>query len=131
MPTEEFLARLVKSRAPGASTIIVDDSEEKGPQVVSRDVISVAEAAGTGNSETNAALVKDREKKCHRDGSTSRSHHSNKFKEPVIYLKSEGLSLTNKTGSLSCARVTVGTGFETELPGNGLVLCKNYVEKVL
>lgn len=36
MPTEEFLARLVKSRAPGASIVIVRDSDEKGPEAVSK-----------------------------------------------------------------------------------------------
>lgn len=128
MPSEKFLALLVKSRAPGASTIIVDDSEEKGPEIGSKDVASTVEAIGVG--ESNAALVRDREKKRHRDGGTSRGHHSKKFKEPVSCLKSENLSLSAKVGSLSCERVTVGASSEPELSGSGLVLCKGYADKV-
>lgn len=130
MPTEEFLTRLVKSRAPGVSTVVVDDSEDKGPEVVSRDVISIAEATGAGNSESNVALVKDRDKKRHRDGSASRGHHSKKLKKPSSCLKSESLPFSVKIGSLSCARVTVGVSSGSELPGSGLALCKDYADKV-
>lgn len=100
MPIEEFLARLVRSMAPGASVMVVGITEEKGPEVDSKSALPVSGVAGGGHSETTVAFVKDKERKRHRDGSSSRSHHSKKFKEPMMPPSSE-LALSAKIGAES------------------------------
>lgn len=130
MPTDEFLARLVKSRVPGASVVIVGDSDEKGAEAVSKGVPSVSEALDHCNMESNAGLVRDKEKKRYRDGNSSRGHHSKKLKEPMVCLNVEEVVPGSKSGSESCARVTADLGFRGGSIEGGLLICKNYVEKV-
>ncbi|KAL8125920.1 hypothetical protein AgCh_013286 [Apium graveolens] len=81
-PTEEFLARLVKSKAASASIMAVYGSDEKGPGVDSRVVTT---APGTVKTTLVGADVtmkdKDKEKKRHSDSHSSRNHHSKRFKE--------------------------------------------------
>lgn len=46
MPTEELLARLVKSKAPGASVVVVSDAIETGSEAASRSVLLTSEVVG-------------------------------------------------------------------------------------
>lgn len=85
---------------------------------LSLNVDLMSSAVEVGNSELTVVLVKDKEKKRHRDGCSSRNHHSKKFKKPMVLPSSDGLVL--KVGAESC---------ETS-SGGGLLLCKSYVEKV-
>lgn len=73
---------------------------------------------------SNVALVREREKKRHLDGSSSRSHHSKKFKESMTCLNSEGVLLAVKAGSESRARVIVDPGLRGKSVGGGLVFLR-------
>lgn len=91
MHIEEFLARLVKSRAHGVF-VVVGDAVEKGPEAASKSTFRVSEIARIGKSESNIALMKDTNKKRHRDGTSSCSHHTKKFKEPMMCPSSDGVA---------------------------------------
>lgn len=73
MPTKEFLARLVRTLALGASTVVIGGVVEKGPEDASKNVLPDSEVVGVGNSESNVVQVKDRERKRHRDRTSSRA----------------------------------------------------------
>lgn len=127
MPTEEFLARLVKSKAAGASLVVVGDSEEKGPEAISRSIPVVSDAIGVGNSESAVVLSKEKDKKRHREGGSSRGHHSKKFKEPVVC---PSFVDPPKVGSESFGRVATDPGLSGGRSGGDLRVCKNYVDQV-
>lgn len=88
MPTEEFLALLVKSKAAGASTVIPSVKLESGPEAISKSLVSpssVIEVDAVGT-----AVVKDKERKRHREGHFSKGHHSKKLKDVVELPSSDG-----------------------------------------
>lgn len=95
----------------------------------------LSEVVWVVKSESNVVLVKDRERKRHQDGTSSKSHHSKKFKEPMTSPNSDRLVMTPKSGSESCVCVT----FEVDVPAGparsgpfriGLMTCNSYVDKV-
>lgn len=129
IPTEEFLAKLVKSRAHGASTIVIDEAVELGPEVVSQNVPPSSEVVAVGNSESNVVL-KEKDKKRHREGTSSRNHHSKKFKEPVKCLSSDEVVLASKIGLGSSGCTNAGVATPGQTVGGGLRLYKDYVDKV-
>lgn len=51
MPTEDFLARLVKSKAAGASTMMPTAGIETGPEAISKTPVSLPGVVGTDVSE--------------------------------------------------------------------------------
>lgn len=90
MHSEEILAMLLKSGV------------ERGPEGGSRTTIPASGAIDGGVSESNAPLLKERDKKRHRDGGGSRTHHSKKAKDPVMHLGSDKSLVAAKTGVDSC-----------------------------
>lgn len=128
MPTEEFLALLVKSKAAGASTMIPSIGVESGPEVVSKELVSPSVAVGTGVSE--AAAAKDRDKKRHRDGHSSKGHHSKKLKEPLSCPSSGKVDLFPDDTTESSPRVKANTEVYGLSTGGGLHVCKRLVEKL-
>lgn len=121
----KFLARLVKSRAPRTSIVVIGDSEVKGPEIGSRSVPPVSDVVGE-----DVVLAKDRKMKLHRDGNISRSHHSKKFRKRMTFLNSNEFALFTKVGAESCAHSATGVETSDEPIRGGLLLCKNYAEKV-
>lgn len=73
--------------------------------------------------------LKDRKR--HRDGQSTRSHHSKKFKEPVKYPSKDELHQSVKSGVDVCFRSSVGTPAVGDSHAGNLRLCKAYVEKVV
>lgn len=71
MPSEKFLAMLVKSKAAGASVVVNDDRVERGPEGGSRTAMPTSGAIDRGVSESNTPLVKQRDRKRNRDGGGS------------------------------------------------------------
>lgn len=130
MPTEEFLARLVKSRAPRASVVVINNVVETGPEAASWGVVTSFGVAQVADPDMNVVLVKDKEKKRHRDGTTSRSHHHKKLKEPLVCPSSDGVSLASKSGVESRSRVITEVDTIVDSVGGGLRLCKGYADKV-
>lgn len=129
MPTEEFLALFVKSKAAGASTVIPSVGVESGPEVVSKELVPLSTIAGTGASE--AAAAKDRDKKRHRDGHSSKGHHSKKLKEPLSCPSSGKMDLFPDDATESFPRVKATTEVSGLSTGGGLHVCKGLVDKVL
>lgn len=80
IPTEEFLARLVESKVAGASTVMLSIGVESGPKIVLKSLVPHSGVVGIGAIETN--VMKDRDKRRHRDGHSSKGHYSKKLKEP-------------------------------------------------
>lgn len=130
MPTEEFLARLVKCRVPGASVVGGGGAVERGPEAGSHNALEVSEVDGLRNSETEAVPSKEREKKRHRDGFSSRGHHSKKFEEPVMCPSPGAKALVLKIGGDSSVRTPVVVEASDETAEGRLRVCKSYVDKV-
>lgn len=79
MPTEEFLTKLLKNKAGAASTSGGDSTVEKGYESHSRLIAQSSEVVA--NNPVNEVLKAPlKEKKRHRDGHPSQSHHSKKLK---------------------------------------------------
>lgn len=128
MPTKEFLALLVKSKAAGASTALPSVGVESGPEVASRSLVACTTVTGVGASETT--LVKEREKKRHRDGHSSKGHVSKKLKEPLSCPSSFKVDLPFEgIGELS-PRDHSRAGASDVNAGGGLHVCKSLVDKL-
>lgn len=107
MPTDEFLVYLIKSKAAEASTMMPSVGLESGLKVVSKNLTLHSGVVSIGAS--NTSVMKDQEKKRHRDGHFSKGHHSKKLKEPVSCPSSGGVgSLSeNDMGSFPQMRANV------------------------
>lgn len=81
MPIDNFLARLIKSKSVGASTAMPSIGVESGPEMISKSLAPHSTVAGISASDTT--IVKDPERKSHRDKHSSKSHPSKKLKEPL------------------------------------------------
>lgn len=130
MPSKEFLALLLKSKAAEASALEVGDGVEAGPKGGSKATVPVSKALEGGVSESTMPLVKEKDKKRHRDGGTSRTHHIKKHKEHAV------LAVSGKDGSTlkASSNLSMPPAIAGCVPENsttvGLRLCKDYVEKV-
>lgn len=85
MPTEEFLTRFMRSRAAGASMVVISDVVEKGPEAASKSALTAPEALGVTSPDSTIVLGKEKDRKRHRDGAASRTHHHKRFKEPAAH----------------------------------------------
>lgn len=83
-----------------------------------------------GEPESVVLSVKEKDRKRRRDGSSSRSHHGKKLKEPVACPSSDGALFSAMVGVDSLAQVTHGVGVTGGVFGGGLRLCKTYVDQV-
>ncbi|KAL8103753.1 hypothetical protein AgCh_028091 [Apium graveolens] len=128
MPIGEFLARLVRSKASGASVVVVGP-EEKGPEVNSK-AVPIAEADDLSDLTPIAVLLKDKDKKRHHEGHSSRGHHSNKLKDSVI-CKASVVASVGQDGPSSMARDVSSAGGSVDSLKTGLHRCKAHAEKVL
>lgn len=126
MPTEEFLAMLLKSKGGAASAVEIGSSVEKGNELDSKKGVANLEMiVDSSVQEASEALLKD--KKRHRDGHSSRPHHSKKFKEPMSCLGKDKVPLSAKSGNDVRVRSSVGTQGASDSRVEGLRLCKSYL----
>lgn len=123
MPTDEFLAMLVKRKAASGADIKAAGPEAEGD---SKAAISLTEPVlDVKTSEVSLALVKEKDKKRHRDGSSSRTHHKCS-KDSTAPENSATLVSAGKVDSIPRPSVDVSAYSELE----SLRLCRGYVDKV-
>lgn len=75
--------------------------------------------------------MRERDKKRHQGGSTSRTHHSKKLKEPVVVVDSGKDDFSLKIGVNSRVPITVERSVPGDISANAIRFCKEYVEKVI
>lgn len=125
MPTEDFLMKLLKNKAGAASTAGGSSTVEKGNKSHSNPIVQGSEVVAS----EPAGEVPPKDKKMHRDGHSTRPHHSEKFKEVANDSGRGEVPLSVKSGvevrALSSLDVSVSGG-----TSGGLRLCKAYVDKV-
>lgn len=131
MPSKEFLALLLKSKAAEVSVVEVSGAVEAGPEGGSKVVLPSSEAVDDGVTETSIPLVREKDKKRHRDGSSSRPHHSKKLKDHVVHVSSDKDASVSKSGVDLNQRAIVEKSLFGDTPPVGLRVCKNYVDKVI
>lgn len=128
MPTEEFFARIVKSKAAGASTIVHGVGIESGPEAVSKSVVPLPDVIGPDVSEM--VSIKDRDKKRLCEGHSIKGHHSKKLKEPLSCPSSTSLGLLSEAGIMSSPRLETIMGVSGVSTKSSLRVCKGFADKV-
>lgn len=101
---------------------------ESGPEIVSKSLAPHSGVVGIGASETN--VMKDREKRRHRDGPSSKGYYSKKLKEPVSCPSSGGVDSLSENDMGSFPQIMrVNVEVFGMVVGNGLPVCKSFVDK--
>lgn len=128
MPTEDFLDHLIKSKAAGASTVLLIIGIESGPEAVSKDPVSPSNVVDVGVSEV--VVGKGKEKKRHRDGHYSKTSHSKKLKDSASCPVSGRLVLFSEDDAGTLIPQGAGVIASESIVGKGLRGCKSLADKV-
>lgn len=129
MPTKDFLARLLKNKTSAAATARGNSTVEKGNESHSKLIAQSSKVvANSPANEVVEALSK--EKKRHRDGHPSGSHHNKKLKEPMNDSGRGEVPLSAKSGVEVRVLSSLDIPAVDGAPSSGLRLCKAYVDEV-
>lgn len=119
-----FITRYIVLCVGGGS--IMEKGKETDSKLVAQSSEVVAE-----NHIDQASKAPLNERKRHRDGQSSRSHHGKKLKEPMNCSSKDEVSLSTRSRLDVRVRSSMRTPAASDSRVGGPRICKTYVEKVI